>query len=368
MRLIFPLITPSAKPSAAHGNMRRHEAKVLNTRSVSQRVTRSSNRKDLRKNSLRDISRACEDAVKKASRLKRRAQLKRIAASTSQSAPPPEEYVVMMEDDYKNDNEAFRAYHADPFHQDLKGVEYLVRKHEDIVDSAEISLKFNISEKLMENIRKHKWSVKFGCMLCHDTIQNRLHWPNKAVCEVNMKAVPIMHRIPTLPLGRQGRDKPVDISNHIQVGSNEVYLECNNESNRKFFFYIRICSKMTNEQMIRKISDNKKVDILVNCSKSNNGIEILNEAIRLSLRCPLSLKPILIPSRSIACHCQNVFDLKAFLDMSAKSLKWICPFCAKPTSPKEISVDTRVKSILDSTDYRGDIDLRIDNGTWKVVT
>lgn len=346
--------------------MRYHEAKIQNTRSYSKRITRSSNREDLRKSSIRDISHACEDAMKKASRLKRRVQLKRIAASISQSAPPPEEYVVMVEDDYNNDKEAFRVYNADPFHQDLKGVEYLVRKHQDIVDLADISLKFNISEKLMENIRKHEWSVQFGCIMCHDTIQNRLHWPTKAVCEVNRKGVPIMYR--TNPLGRQGRDKPVDIRSHIQVGSNEVYLECDNESSRSFFFYIRICSKMTSEQMKRKISDNKKVDMLVDCSKSNNGIEILNEAIRLSLRCPLSLKPILIPSRSTVCHCQNVFDLDAFLDMSAKSLKWICPFCAEPTSPKEIAVDTRVKSILDCTDYRGDIDLRIDDGTWKVVT
>ena len=348
--------------------MRYHEANNRRTRSDSQRLTRSSKHEYLRKSSLRNISRACEDAMKKASRLKRRAQLKRIAASTSRSASSPEEYIVMVEDDYNNDEEAIRVYHADPFHRDLKGVGYLVRKQHKIPDFAEIILHFDVCEKLMENIKKHNWSVQFGCIMCDDTIQNRLHWPNKAICEVNRAPVEIMHRYPSLPLGNKGRDKPVDIRSHIQVGSNEVYFECENESNRTFFFYVRICSKTTNEQMIKNILDNQKVDMFVNCRKSNNDVEIISKTIRLSLNCPLSLKPILIPSRSIACDCQNIFDLETFLDMSAKSLKWICPFCAMPTSPKEIAIDTRVKSILDSTDYRGDIDLRIDNGTWKVVT
>ena len=344
--------------------MRYYEAKVRSTRSDLKRLTRSSKRVHLSTSSLRDISRACEDAMKKASRLKRRAQLKRIAARTAKSAPSKENYLVMEQHNYNDDKEALRVYHADPFHQDLKGIEYLVRKHELIVDVAEISLKFNISEKLMESIRKHKWSVQFGCIMCHDTIQNRLHWPNKAACEVNLEAVEIMHREPTRPLGTRGRDKPVDISRHIQVGPNEVYLECENERNREFFFYIRICSKTTNEQMIKNISSNEQVDMLIDCRKSKNGIEILGETIRLSLRCPLSLKPILIPTRSITCDCLNVFDLETFLDMTAKSLKWCCPFCSKTTSPEHIAIDKRVKSILDKTDHRGGIDLRIEDGTW----
>jgi hypothetical protein len=346
--------------------MRYHDAKTRDTRSDSKRLTRSSKRVHLLKSNLRDISRACEDAVKKASRLKRRKHLER-AAKISSFPPPQEEFVAMEEKDY-DDKEALRVYRADPFQQDLKGIGYLVQEYVRIADHRTVSLKFDVSEKLMENMQKRNWSVQFGCILCDDEIQNRLHWPNKAICEVNFAQVRIMHRTPAHPLGKQGRDKPVDIRRHIQVGSNEVYFECEKESNREFLFYIRICSKLTNEQMRRKISDNEQVDMLVDCSKSNNDVEILDEAIRLSLRCPLSLKPIIIPSRSITCACTNVFDLEAFLDMSAKSLKWICPFCATPTSPKEIAIDTRVKSILDNTDHRGDIDMRIEDGTWIIVT
>ena len=339
--------------------MRYHDAKTRCTRSDSKRSTRSSNRAHLLKSSLRDISRACEDAVKKASRLKRRKHLERAAKISS--IPPTQEYVAMDEDEY-NDEEALTICRSDPFHQDIRGIEYLVRKHITIIDEAEIELTFDISENMMQNIRKHNWSVHFGCILCKDTVQNRLQWPYNAICEVNETPVSIMNRPASKPMGRNTRDKPINITDNIQTGSNSVYFECEKENSRHFMFYVRICKLKTKKQIMDQVLANDPVDIL---TEFNNGIILYT--IRLSLKCPISFQPILHPTRCTSCKCQTVFDLETFLDMSAISLKWICPFCSIPTSPKQLAIDTRVKSILHNTDHRGDIDLRLDSGQWIVV-
>lgn len=355
------------RASSHRRGMRHHDAKLHNTRYDAKRSTRSSKCFNLRKSSLRDISRACEDAVKRASRLKRRKQ-KHIAAKAPIIQKPrvsPEETFVEMEEEDYDDEDALKILRSDPFHRDLGGIHHLTKEYVTVVDNAELEFKFNISEKLMENIRKHNWSVQFGCILCNDTIQNRLHWPYESICEVNDEAVPIIDRLPVKPMGKNSRDKPITITHHIHAGNNIVYFECENETNRRFLFYVRICKKMTTEQLIERILANQSsFDMFANFH--DEGI-IVDKYARVSLKCPISLLPIMIPVRSNSCKCQSVFDLHSFLNMAEHDCKWMCPFCSRETSVKQIVIDRRISRILNETDNRGTIDIEVGTDRWKIV-
>lgn len=337
------------------------------TRTRKTRMTRSKIRTELRCQSLSEVSRACERAIAKAS-LKRRKRLRRRNALQSPvtPAPPQEDFAIMKEEDYANDHEALRIFRSDPIHNDLKGVGYLVREHITVTKSSELECKFSIPDKLFKNIREHNWSVHFGSLLCDDAIQNRLHWPNQAVCEVNRDPAPITHRKPAHHLGIHGRDKPVDISNYIKAGSNDVYIECEGEKNRRFMLYVRVCKKKDIREVIDDIMANEPIDMqLAKCQDSDDGLVIVDKILRLSLKCQVTLKPIQLPARCTSCKCQNVFDLEPFLNMTAKSLKWSCPFCLRETSINKIIVDRRVQRILNETDHRGDILVRTDSENWS---
>ena len=343
------------------------------------RTARSKKRAELRSQSLSEISRACERAITKASlkrrkRLRRRriAHLQQSPPGTSAHVPPPEDFAIMKEEDYANDHEALRIFLSDPIHHDLKGVGYLVRKHITVTKSTYLVCKFSIPNELFENIREHNYIVHFGSLLCDDAIQNRLHWPHESVCDVNRVPVPVAHRKAKHQLGIHGRDKPVDISKHIKAGDNEVYLECDGENGRRFMLYVRVCKKRSRKEVVDDILVNKPVDVRpANRHDPNDGLVILDDTIRLSLKCQVSLKPIQLPARCTSCNCQNVFDLEPFLDMTEKSLKWSCPFCLRETSISDIVVDRRVQRILHETDHRGDILVRTESENWtdwSVVT
>ena len=55
--------------------------------------------------------------------------------------------------------------------------------------------------------------------------------------------------------------------------------------------------------------------------------------------CPLTMKVISTPARSLACAHNECFDLTGYLARAFKTNDWMCPICHKPVSPEEIRID-----------------------------
>ncbi|GJQ11976.1 hypothetical protein GpartN1_g3767.t1 [Galdieria partita] len=56
--------------------------------------------------------------------------------------------------------------------------------------------------------------------------------------------------------------------------------------------------------------------------------ELELEQFQVSLRCPLSLVPLKLPTLSIFCKHMQCFDLSAFLSFSRNNLRFLCPICS----------------------------------------
>ena len=67
---------------------------------------------------------------------------------------------------------------------------------------------------------------------------------------------------------------------------------------------------------------------------------------RVSLICPVTQALIGIPVKSSSCSHPTCFDLRAFLQMNQRRLRWTCPLCKKPASYESLQVDKRLQSIL----------------------
>ena len=252
-----------------------------------------------------------------------------------------------------------RLKNSDFFKQD---VDVLLFEERNTSSKDEFVFHFDMSNSLLKEVKRHDLDIHFGCMFRDDDVQNRLHWPNLAQCQVNDTYVPVMYRYPQKPMGRNGRDKPINITNDVRLGSNTIIFECGEDS-RAFLFCVTITSRIPVKTLVSFIKANDPVDLckLAYDTMVEDDI-VVQHSLDVCLKCPLSLMRCIIPARSTNCKCIAVFDLESFLNFAAMSVKWICPHCAVPTSPKDIAVDKYIQRILRKTNYD---DIEIDTKTGK---
>ena len=68
---------------------------------------------------------------------------------------------------------------------------------------------------------------------------------------------------------------------------------------------------------------------------------------RVSLLCPISQSLIALPVKSVYCFHTSCFDLRAFLQMNERRLRWTCPLCRKSAAFETLRVDQRLQTLLD---------------------
>ena len=93
------------------------------------------------------------------------------------------------------------------------------------------------------------------------------------------------------------------------------------------------------EDCFSAFQDSKK--LLDTCfMKGSIGDEVSCELIKTSLLCPLTTEKLSLPARGAECSHFNCFDLKNFLELTAKSQnpRWLCPLCRAPTYAFSIDI------------------------------
>ncbi|KAF9108573.1 SUMO ligase siz1 [Mortierella sp. GBA35] len=108
------------------------------------------------------------------------------------------------------------------------------------------------------------------------------------------------------------------------------------------------------ETVHRQIRLHKQDDDLVEVSST------------LSLKCPLSVQRIEVPSRSSKCKHFQCFDAFTFLSMNERTPRWVCPVChMSMESWEELIVDGYYTDILRSTPKDLDSVNLNPNGSWE---
>ena len=90
---------------------------------------------------------------------------------------------------------------------------------------------------------------------------------------------------------------------------------------------------------------------VTNSNSNDSDIEIEDTSLtttryRVSLICPITQSFIVVPAKSYSCSHLACFDLRAFLQMNERRVKWTCPICKKSASYDTLYVDKRLQSIL----------------------
>ncbi|XP_008211364.1 zinc finger MIZ domain-containing protein 2 isoform X2 [Nasonia vitripennis] len=89
-------------------------------------------------------------------------------------------------------------------------------------------------------------------------------------------------------------------------------------------------------------------------------------SIKVSLKCPITLKRITLPARGQDCKHIQCFDLESYLQLNCERGNWRCPVCTKPAQLEGLEVDQYMWGILNNTNSPDVEEVTIDSSAnWK---
>ena len=76
--------------------------------------------------------------------------------------------------------------------------------------------------------------------------------------------------------------------------------------------------------------------------------DVIAVGTRIKLICPISLKRIHTPARTVTCHHLECFDLSTFIDLNVgrNSQEWSCPVCDSPADAEKLCIDPWTTLVL----------------------
>jgi hypothetical protein len=87
----------------------------------------------------------------------------------------------------------------------------------------------------------------------------------------------------------------------------------------------------------------------LNDADDDDGVVISQEV--YSLRCPYSLKRLVHPGKSRACHHHDCFDVQLLMHLSPYATEYSCPLCKKQFHVKDVIIDPKIiRLLLDAPD------------------
>ncbi|KAK9326384.1 hypothetical protein V1517DRAFT_311618 [Lipomyces orientalis] len=164
---------------------------------------------------------------------------------------------------------------------------------------------------------------------------------------------------------KHGNDKPVNLSSLVQPGYNMLKILMakwpDRFQNNSYTVAVELCPILSPEEVIEMAKshhieiDDAKDQILKTIrpqETDRNGddgddIQCLTSSYKLTLKCPLSMKRMKLPVRSVRCKHATCFDLYNFLEISRAS--WKCPICLGISTPPLLAVDNFVKWMIENT-------------------
>jgi len=111
----------------------------------------------------------------------------------------------------------------------------------------------------------------------------------------------------------------------------------------------------------------KKPPLLPKLNYKNADDEIQLGETRISLRCPLSIKRIMVPVRGLHCNHPQCFDLRSFFGFCSRTYLWRCPVCSKSVKFENLYIDEEMQKVLDDTDDKISQVCLYPDGRYKLI-
>ncbi|VAH92675.1 unnamed protein product [Triticum turgidum subsp. durum] len=241
---------------------------------------------------------------------------------------------------------------------------------------------FPLSRANREMLQKAEYDIQVWCILLDDKVPFRMHWPLHSDMQINGIPVRVVSRQATQPLGANGRDDGLMLTQFLKEGPNKIVLS--RSDSRAFCLGVRIAKRRSLEEVLNlvpKEQDGEKFDDALSrvrrCvgggteadnADSDSDIEVVADSVSVNLRCPMTGSRIKVAGRFKPCVHMGCFDLEAFVELNQRSRKWQCPICLKNYSLENLIIDpyfNRITSLIKSCgDDLSEIDVKPD-GSWR---
>ncbi|CAO3680893.1 unnamed protein product [Umbelopsis ramanniana] len=244
--------------------------------------------------------------------------------------------------------------------------------------------------------------------------ESKCDWPEKVDLAVNGAAiVPLRKRKVQIPNKSQtmhmmvGKDRPLDLTSMLIPGANSITIKQNACACSYAFgitLFVRESEQLIRtrvmgrrktiaqgQQLVNKLigiketipesphallgqssnypsSEFESADMSVQSSEDND-IECMQDSIKVSLRCPISLLRIKEPVKGIKCSHVECFDLASYLCINQGLSSWKCPVCSKFTTSASIIYDEYFAQLLkDMDDNITETEYSRTSRSWKPVS
>ncbi|KAI9345115.1 MIZ/SP-RING zinc finger-domain-containing protein [Pilaira anomala] len=189
--------------------------------------------------------------------------------------------------------------------------------------------------------------------------ERKCQWPENLHIDLNGRRLPLEKRIkntqhPGPPY--YGKDSPYDLTKQLRIGENTLKIyqpecACHYTFAVQIYkqFSINAAKRMVDASTI-KIDETEKLirNFFGQVDKDDDDdIVIVQKSVKLSLRCPISLKKLKLPIRGRNCKHLECFDLVPYLLTNENKVpQWLCPCCNKTTYPDELARDLFMERLL----------------------
>ncbi|KAI8580611.1 hypothetical protein K450DRAFT_236429 [Umbelopsis ramanniana AG] len=244
--------------------------------------------------------------------------------------------------------------------------------------------------------------------------ESKCDWPEKVDLAVNGAAiVPLRKRKVQIPNKSQnmhmmvGKDRPLDLTSMLMPGANSITIKQNACACSYAFgitLYVRESEQLIRTRVMGRRKTiaqgqqlvNKLIGIKENIPKSpqavsgqpsrsqcavsesvessvqsgeDDEIECMQDSIKVSLRCPISLLRIKEPVKGVNCSHVECFDLVSYLCINQGLSTWKCPVCSKYTTSASIIYDEYFAQLLkDMDDNITETEYSRTSRSWKPVS
>lgn len=231
------------------------------------------------------------------------------------------------------------------------------------------------SDKLIVRAqREDSEAIQYGVYLwmCKykDACNYFMHMPKRPVSVSMPSSIGLnVNRTPlSMP---NSRHRPIDITEYL--GKSNGYLnpiQISYMTGERFIAILALCQRHTPQSIVKEVRKSKfvtpeTVKHTFFSSKSDDD-DLVSTGALVSLKCPLGLSRIRVPSRSMYCQHSQCFDGLTFLQLSMKQSVWKCPVCSNVIkSWKELIVDGYFESILNGTSENDEQVYIEPDGQWR---
>ncbi|KAF0292262.1 Zinc finger MIZ domain-containing protein 1 [Amphibalanus amphitrite] len=246
-------------------------------------------------------------------------------------------------------------------------------EHNLAVSNHEFPLKPTVHQTLMW---RSDLELQLKCFH-HDDRNMDTNWP--ASVQVSVNAYPL-----NIDRGEyKSTHRPLNLKEFCQPGRNTIQITvtaCCCVSGRSHLFVLQLVHRPSVRSVLQGLLRKRLLpaDHCINKIKRNfsssslsganggDGDGVEQTAIKISLKCSITIKRITLPARGHDCKHVQCFDLESYLQLNCERGAWRCPVCGKPAPLEGLEVDQYIWGILNSLQNSDVDEVTIDaSASWR---